>query len=129
MRRRRIARGVTGMTLSKFRERLSCHDFLLSAWSAFTDPMVIEVLARMPLDSLLFDMQHGQHDVASVQVALTRAALLGKPTLVRVPVDDLATVSRVLDLGACAVIMPMIETKDDAKAFVAAAKYPPLGRR
>src|SRR6267378_1833710 len=53
----------------------------------------------------------------------------GFPAVVRVPVGDFATVSRVLDFGAEGIIAPMINTEADARAFAAAAKYPPVGER
>ena len=53
----------------------------------------------------------------------------GAAPLVRVPLGDFVMVSRVLDFGAEGVIAPMINTAADARAFVAAAKYPPLGER
>ena len=45
------------------------------------------------------------------------------------PLGDFAVVSRVLDFGAEGVIAPMINTREDARAFAAAAKYPPVGER
>ncbi len=56
-------------------------------------------------------------------------AFAGKPALVRIAVGDNATASRVLDMGAEAVVAPMINTVAEARALVAATKYPPLGER
>jgi 4-hydroxy-2-oxoheptanedioate aldolase len=53
----------------------------------------------------------------------------GAAPMVRVPLGDFAVVSRVLDFGAEGVIAPMINTVEDARAFAAAAKYPPIGER
>ena len=53
----------------------------------------------------------------------------GAAPVVRVPVGDFAMVSRVLDFGAEGIIAPMINTAADARAFAAAAKYPPIGER
>jgi 4-hydroxy-2-oxoheptanedioate aldolase len=61
--------------------------------------------------------------------AIGAVALAGKPALVRVPVGDNAMASRALDMGAAAVIAPMINSADEARALVAAAKYPPVGER
>jgi 4-hydroxy-2-oxoheptanedioate aldolase len=55
--------------------------------------------------------------------------MAGAAPIVRVPLGDFAVVSRVLDFGAEGVIAPMINTPEDARAFAAAAKYPPLGER
>ncbi len=56
-------------------------------------------------------------------------ALAGKPAGVRVAVGDNATASRALDMGAEAIIAPMINSPEDARALVAATKYPPVGER
>jgi 4-hydroxy-2-oxoheptanedioate aldolase len=60
-------------------------------------------------------------------IAAVRQA--GSAPLVRVPLGDFAMVSRVLDFGAEGVIAPMINTAADARAFAAAAKFPPVGER
>lgn len=109
--------------------RLKAGEIIHSGWSSLTDPLVMEALSRTPLSTVLFDMQHGAHDTASV-VALTgilRSA--GKHAAVRVPVGRFDMASRALDIGAEAVIAPMINSVDDAKLFAAAMKYPPLGER
>ena len=109
--------------------RLKAGEIIHSGWSSLTDPLVMEALSRTPLSTVLFDMQHGAHDTASV-VALTgilRSA--GKHAAVRVPVGRFDMASRALDIGAEAVVAPMINSVEDAKLFAAAMKYPPLGER
>ena len=117
------------MALPALRAALEGDGFVLSSWSSLTDPLVHEALVRAPFDAICLDMQHGMHDVASVSEAIAKAGLLGKPSLVRLPIEDRANAARFLDFGASAVIMPMIETVDDAQRFVAAVKYAPLGSR
>ncbi len=109
--------------------RLRAGEIIYSGWSSMTDTLVMEALCRTPLSTVLLDMQHGAHDTASI-VALTgilRSA--GKHTAVRVPVGRFDMASRALDIGAEAIIAPMINTVADAKLFAAATKYPPLGER
>lgn len=117
------------MAFPRLRETMEAGDLVLSAWSGLTDPMVHEALARSPFDAVTFDMQHGLHDLASVREGIARVALLGKPAIVRLALEDRANAARFLDFGASAVVMPMIEGADDARAFVEAVKYPPLGLR
>jgi 4-hydroxy-2-oxoheptanedioate aldolase len=54
---------------------------------------------------------------------------MDKPAVVRIPVGRFDMASRALDFGADAVIAPMVNTIEDARAFAAAMKYPPLGQR
>ena len=117
------------MALPGLRALLGEGGFVLSAWSSLADAHVHEAMLRAPFDALTFDVQHGLHDLRSVEAGITRATLLGKPSLVRLPIEDRAGAARMLDLGASAVIMPMIESVEDALRFVEAVKYAPLGSR
>ena len=102
---------------------------VLTSWVTMPEPLVAEATVRAGFDCVTLDMQHGLHDAVSVARAIAAVTLAGAPTVVRVPVGDFAMVSRALDMGASAVIAPMINSARDCAAFVAAAKYPPLGER
>ncbi len=117
------------MAAPDLRGRLESRGFLISAWSSLAQPELLERMLQGGFDLATFDMQHGMHDEASVGRGIATASHMGMASLVRVPVGGYATVSRVLDYGATGVILPMIESADDARALVAAAKYPPLGQR
>jgi len=110
-------------------ERLRAGETFISSWNIWPEPLLAEAAARSGFDCVTVDMQHGLHDPVSVMRAIGAVALAGKPAVVRVPVGDNAMVSRALDMGAEAVIAPMINTRAEVRAFVAAAKYPPLGER
>lgn len=98
-------------------------------WVGYPDPLVAETVARAGFDAINLDMQHGLHDPVSVMRGIGAVTATGKPVIVRVPVGDFAMTSRALDMGASAVIAPMINTVADARAFADATKFPPLGRR
>ncbi len=101
----------------------------LTAWISMPEPLVAEAAARAGFDSVTLDMQHGLLDPVSVMRAIGAVALAGRPCVVRVPVGDFAMSSRVLDMGASAVIAPMINSAADAAAFVDSVKYRPTGQR
>ncbi len=101
----------------------------LTAWVTMPDAIVAESAARAGFDSVTLDMQHGAHDPVSVMRAIGSVVMAGKPAVVRVPVGDFAMASRALDMGAAAIIAPMINSAADAEALVAATKYPPVGER
>jgi 4-hydroxy-2-oxoheptanedioate aldolase len=111
--------------VSVLRARGTC----LTAWMATPEPLLAENAARVGFDCVTLDMQHGLHDPASVMRGIGAVALGGVPALVRIPVGDFAMASRALDMGASAIIAPMINSAADARAFAAAAKYPPVGER
>lgn len=117
------------MTLVSLGSILSGGTPALTAWITMPEPLVAENAARAGFDCVTLDMQHGLHDAVSVMRAIAAVALAGLPTAVRVPVGDFAFASRALDMGASAVIAPMINSAADATAFVAAVKYPPVGSR
>jgi 4-hydroxy-2-oxoheptanedioate aldolase len=109
--------------------RLRAGQTLLTAWSAIPEALVAETCARAGFDAVTLDMQHGFHGFDSVLRGIGAARLGGAPAIVRIPVGDFAFASKALDMGAAAVIAPMINTVDDARAFAAAMKYPPVGGR
>jgi 4-hydroxy-2-oxoheptanedioate aldolase len=111
--------------VSVLRSRGTC----LTAWIAMPDPLVAEGAARAGFDCVTLDMQHGLHDPGSVMRGIGAIALAGVPAIVRIPVGDFAMASRALDMGASAIIAPMINSAADAQAFATAAKYPPIGER
>jgi 4-hydroxy-2-oxoheptanedioate aldolase len=100
-----------------------------TAWVLMPEPLVAETVARAGFDAVTIDMQHGLHGPETVMRLCGAVAHAGKAPIVRVPVGDWAMTSRALDKGAEAVIAPMIESIADARAFAAAAKYPPMGNR
>ena len=109
--------------------RLRAGETLLTAWSAIPEALVVETCARAGFDAVTLDMQHGFHGVDSVLRGIGAVRLGGAPAIVRIPVGDFAFASRALDMGASAVIAPMINSVDDARAFAAAMKFPPIGGR
>lgn len=110
-------------------ERLISGGRLVSAWSVYADSGVVEALARTGFDAVTLDMQHGAHDFASVNAGIAAIVAAEKPAAVRLPLAAWGTASRVLDAGATIAIAPMVNSAADARAFVAATKYPPVGER
>lgn len=96
-----------------------------------TGPTVLgpEEFARTGYDYVGFDAQHGYLDDADIAGILRRTEHLPVGTVVRLPNADAAPIGRVLDAGADAVVIAMIESADQAAAAVAAARYPPRGVR
>lgn len=110
-------------------ERLRAGETLICGWVTLPEPFVAELTARAGFDCVALEMQHGLVDMTAVIRGTGAIALAGKPSLVRIAVGDNAFASRALDLGAEAIIAPMINSAADARALVAATKYPPVGER
>src|SRR5690606_1038595 len=80
-------------------------------------------------DSLCIDMQHGLVDLDAVTGMLQATTAARKPTLVRVPWNEPSVIMRVLDMGAAGVVVPLVESAEEAERAVAACSYPPRGNR
>jgi 4-hydroxy-2-oxoheptanedioate aldolase len=92
-------------------------------------PVVAETIAREGFSAVVLDAQHGLWDTTSLIAGIGAVSHAEATPVVRIPLNDLALVSRALDFGAEAIIAPMINDVDDARRFSAAAKYPPAGER
>ncbi len=88
-----------------------------------------EEFARAGYDYVGFDVQHGYLDDADVALLLRRLEHVPIATAVRLPSADAAPIGRVLDAGADAVIIAMVESAETAAAAVAATRYAPAGVR
>ena len=110
-------------------DRLRAGETLFTAWNAWPEPLLAEAEARAGFNCVTLDMQHGMHDAASVMRGVAALARIGAAAIVRIPVGDNAFANRALDMGAAAVIAPMINAVADARAFAAATKFPPVGAR
>jgi 4-hydroxy-2-oxoheptanedioate aldolase len=109
--------------------RLRAGETVFTGWCGLPSPIVAETIGREGFGTVTLDAQHGLWDLAGILTGIAAVRQAGAAPVVRVPVGDFASVSRVLDFGAEGVIAPMINTAADARAFAAAAKFPPIGER
>ena len=93
------------------------------------NPQVVEILSLAGFDYLVLDQEHGLGDATSLAAQLHAMSATPTVGVVRVPWNDHVYLKRVLDVGAEAVLIPSIDTADEARAAVAACRYPPRGRR
>lgn len=101
----------------------------LGCWLSIPDPFCAEMIARMGFDWLCIDMQHGLIDYQRALSMLQAISTTAAAPVVRVPWNDPGVIMKMLDAGACSVIVPMIETVADAEKAAAACRYPPAGMR
>jgi len=120
---------MSGASRFSLARRLRAGDTVFSAWCGLPAPLVVENVARAGFTAAVIDQQHGLWDTAATLQAIAGIHHAGAAPIVRVPLNDFAGAARVLDFGAEGVIAPMINSAADARAFVAATKYPPLGER
>jgi 4-hydroxy-2-oxoheptanedioate aldolase len=102
---------------------------VVNGWLSIPSAFSAEVMAHQGFDALTVDMQHG---VVDYQVAVTMLQAISTTSVIplaRVPWNDPARVMKILDAGVYGVICPMINTRSQAEALVAACKYAPRGYR
>lgn len=99
-------------------------------WLALGDPTSAEICAGAGFDWLLIDGEHSAHTVQTVLAQLR--AVAGYPAthaVARVPSSDPTHIKQYLDLGAQSLLVPMVESAEQAEAVVRACRYPPAGDR
>lgn len=107
------------------------NETVIGTWINTNSSVVAELLASIGFDFLTIDAEHAAVGISDVQ-AMCQAITAGNPDctpLVRLPETNYETVKRHLDAGAGGVIAPLINTPEEAREVVEAAKYPPEGRR
>jgi 2-dehydro-3-deoxyglucarate aldolase/4-hydroxy-2-oxoheptanedioate aldolase len=99
------------------------------AWAQLCSPTSAEILCRAGFDWLLIDMEHSPADLQTLVAQLQAMGAYGVAPLVRAPWNDLVWIKRILDAGAYGVMIPSVNTREQAIAAVQACKYPPVGIR
>jgi 2-dehydro-3-deoxyglucarate aldolase/4-hydroxy-2-oxoheptanedioate aldolase len=111
-----------------FLTRIREGDLLIGTIVTMPSSEVAEILASCGFDWLFVDLEHGALDFAGAQAVLMGASP-STACAVRVPSNDQAWTKKCLDLGADGIIIPHIQTKEDAERAVRLCRYPPLGER
>lgn len=101
----------------------------LGAWLSTREPLLAEAASLAGYDYVCVDMQHGLSSFEHVVTMLYAMARTEPTPLVRVPWNEQGIIGRVLDAGAYGVIIPMVNTAQDAQAAVNSCYYAPVGTR
>src|SRR5215831_1394627 len=111
------------------RARLAGNETLYGGWVVIPDALAASAMAAAGLDYVVIDLQHGGATESDLP-ALTRAiSNAGATPVARVRYAHPADIGRALDLGCAGVIVPNVETAEQAAAAVGACHYPPVGYR
>jgi 4-hydroxy-2-oxoheptanedioate aldolase len=117
------------VTQSPFCERVRSSETVFGGWAVAPSPVSIGVLAGGGLDYVVVDLQHGtatEYDLPALTTAIRQA---GATPLGRVRHAHPADIGRALDLGCEGVIVPNVESAEQAAAVAGACRYPPEGYR
>ncbi|HUP21950.1 MAG TPA: aldolase/citrate lyase family protein [Thermoanaerobaculia bacterium] len=101
----------------------------VGGWLSLANTHVAEMMAHAGFDWLCLDLQHGLLDYRDLLHMLPAISTTDTSPIVRVPANDPKDIGKALDAGALAVIVPLVNSRAQAEAAVAACRYPPLGVR
>jgi len=114
---------------NKVLNKVSRGEVTLGAWITISHPEVVEILSNLPFDWFMFDMEHAPLTLKDIEVMLMPLRGSDIVPLVRVPWNDFVVIKQVLDLGIQGVLIPWVNTREEAEKAVNAMKYPPEGIR
>lgn len=115
---------------TEFARRVRARETVVGYWVVLDSPVSTERVARVGYDYVCLDAQHGLLDYKGILSGMMAVDAGGASVgLVRVGANDPFLIGQALDAGAAGVIVPLVDTPDDAARAVAATRYPPVGVR
>ncbi len=92
-------------------------------------PAVMQIMAGAGFDFVLLDMEHSVFGLETIADLIRQARAINLCVIVRVPEIQKHFIARILDAGADGIMVPYVETQEEARRVIEMAKYPPMGRR
>jgi 4-hydroxy-2-oxoheptanedioate aldolase len=114
---------------NSFKTALSQKQPQIGLWLSMAEPYLAEVSATAGFDWLLIDGEHAPNDLRSTLSALQAIAPYRSQPVVRAVSGDVHLIKQLLDIGAQNLLIPMVDTAEQARQLVRATQYPPLGIR
>ncbi len=115
--------------MTSLRDRWAAGNETLGFWLSVPGFVAAEIAARQPVDYVCIDTQHGVIDYQASASMIQAIELAGGTPIVRVPWNEPGIIGKSLDAGAHGVIVPMVNTREQAEAVVRSARYAPEGSR
>lgn len=114
---------------NRFRAAMRERQRLIGCWCSLANPVTAEILGLAGFDWLLLDAEHAPNDVTTLVPQLCALKDSVSAPVVRPPWNDTVVIKRLLDAGFYNVLVPFVESADEARRAVAATRYPPAGVR
>jgi 2-dehydro-3-deoxyglucarate aldolase len=115
--------------MTDLKAKLRNRELTIGSWLTIGHTAVAEIMAKVGFDWLTIDMEHSAITIAEAQKMVQVISLCDCPALIRVGENNANTIKRAMDTGAHGVIVPMVNSREEAVAAVRAVKYPPVGTR
>ena len=117
------------LPVNKFKSKLRAGQSQIGLWCGLPGSYVAEIVAPAGFDWMLFDTEHSPSDVLTVMPQLQAVAPYDVSPVVRPAFNDPVLIKRFLDIGVQTLLIPFVQNEDEARAAVAATRYPPNGIR
>ncbi|MEM7061019.1 MAG: HpcH/HpaI aldolase/citrate lyase family protein [Pseudomonadota bacterium] len=112
-----------------FKAEISKGELQLGCWIGLAEPYIAEISAGAGFDWLLIDAEHAPNDLRSITAQLQVIAGRESHAIVRPPIGETWVIKQLLDAGAQSLLVPMVESGEQAQRLVDAVTYPPHGVR
>jgi len=117
------------MPINTFKQRLQSGQAQIGLWLGLADPYCAELAANAGFDWLLIDGEHAPNDLRGLLGQLQAVAPYASQPVIRPVIGDTALIKQILDIGAQTLLVPMVESAEQARELVRAMHYPPSGVR
>ncbi len=115
---------------NRFKRALRAGRPQIGLWSSLASHLSVEVVAGAGFDWLLLDMEHAPNELPMIHAQLQAvAAGGGTHPIVRPPWNDMVVIKRLLDIGVPSLLIPYVQSAEEARQAVASTRYPPHGVR
>jgi 4-hydroxy-2-oxoheptanedioate aldolase len=120
---------IMQLPVNPFKHAIAAGTPQIGLWSMLSSHITVEILGGAGFDWLTLDTEHAPSELPMILSQLQAAKGGTAHPVVRVPWNDRVTIKRYLDIGAQTILIPYVETADQARDAVAATRYPPKGVR
>ena len=117
------------LPVNHFKRAIAAGRPQIGLWCSLPTHHTVEVLSRAGFGWLLLDMEHSANDMGSLHLQLMATAGGTATPVVRPPWNDMVMIKRCLDVGAQTLLLPYVQTAEEAANAVASTRLPPEGVR
>ena len=115
--------------MTGLKERLYNKELTIGSWITLAHPAIAEIMVKAGFDWLVVDLEHSVITIREAEELIRVIDLCGVAPLVRLSANDPIQIKRVMDAGADGVIVPMVNSAEEARKAVESVRYPPDGKR
>ncbi len=112
-----------------FKKALADGKTVIGCWLSLANTFTTEAMGATGFDWLLIDSEHAPNDIRSLREQLIALDSSVSSAVIRVPIGETWIIKQVLDIGAQTILVPMVESVEEARELVRACRYPPKGIR